>query len=133
MSAANSKFIADIERWTDRAEQKLDDSAKNIVKEVFIRIVHRTPVASGRLKGSWGLGMNVPEAIASTLDASGSITIAFMTTKLASMQIGGNIIIYNSQPYARRIEYGYSNKAPQGMVRITIAELPQIARMVAGQ
>jgi hypothetical protein len=133
VSAQNARFVADVDRWVGRTKQVMLDKSKAIVREVFIRVVRRTPVASGRLRGSWGLGINVPDEVRNELDATGSVTISFMSSKLAQAKLGDNMIIYNPQPYARRIEYGYSKKAPQGMVRITMAEIPQIARQVAKQ
>lgn len=39
---------------------------------------------------------------------------------------GLSIDITNSQPYAVRVEYGWSTQAPYGMMRRAIADYPQI-------
>lgn len=39
---------------------------------------------------------------------------------------GGTVKIINDQPYAYRIEYGWSGQAPAGMVRINIADFSGI-------
>ncbi len=34
--------------------------------------------------------------------------------------------VFNSEPYAERVEFGWSSQAPQGMLRITIKEWQSI-------
>lgn len=44
---------------------------------------------------------------------------------------GWNIVgkgdIVNHVPYIQYLEYGHSNQAPAGMIRVSLAEVPQIA------
>lgn len=37
-------------------------------------------------------------------------------------------VIHNDLPYAQRVEYGWSTQAPEGMMRITIKDLPSLIR-----
>ncbi len=42
-------------------------------------------------------------------------------------------LITNSQPYAERVEYGWSTQAPEGMLRRSIAEFPSILEQTCVQ
>lgn len=41
------------------------------------------------------------------------------------------VVIQNTQPYAVRVEFGWSTQAPEGMMRRAIAEFPAITDKIA--
>jgi len=75
-----------------------------VAEEVFRRIVERTPVDTGAARDSWELNF-VP----------------------AGHRISSDI------PYMNRLEHGWSQQAPSGMVRITLMELDDIAETIKRQ
>lgn len=77
---------------------------KKVALEVFKRIVARTPVDTGLARDSWVLSGSAP-----------------------------NYLISNPQPYINKLEHGSSKQAPAGMVRITLAELENIAETIKAQ
>lgn len=97
-------FGGDVAKWRksvlDDAEKAFRSVAMSIQKET----ARKTPVDTGRLRGNWMLGVNSPNA------------------EGLSIKLGDVVYITNNLPYARRIEYGYSKQAPEGMLRRTIAE-----------
>jgi hypothetical protein len=58
------------------------------------------------------------------MDTSGAATIARIAGQVTSVKAGGEVWIVNNLPYAGRLEYGYSQQSPSGMVRVTLANLP---------
>ena len=89
-------------------------------------VVDDTPVLSGKLKGSWqiltgaskGFDEKTPE------DPSGVITKARLQQKIRYLPIhmDWNLTFGSPVKYAHKIEFeGWSEKAPQGMVRKNIA------------
>lgn len=107
----------------DKAYKSAHAIHKELVTELFKRIKFRTPVGNpadwewpapknykpGTLKKSWKLKFN-------------------------GVSIKQNIVatISNPQPYAKRVEYGWSYKqAPQGMVRVTLKEFQPILKKAA--
>lgn len=44
---------------------------------------------------------------------------------------GKEIEIYNNQPYAVRVEFGWSTQAPEGMMRRALMEFPSILNQAA--
>jgi len=132
--AFNDKFRADIKRFKNKTNNKLDQYARAVVLEIDRRIVMKSPVDSGRFRANWNVGSGYPDTN-TTLDTdpSGSGAISKAQRELQSININGQIIyVTNSLPYSYKLEYqGWSMQAPQGMVRVTLAELSGILRSAA--
>lgn len=127
-------------------QQKVLDASANTVNatmfEMYGKIVSRTPVGNpslwhypvhkdydpGTLRNSWNISFNgtIRNSIgqfssSSKLEANGGISF-----KLDSNNKDKGAVISNAQPYALRVEAGWSTQAPQGMMRITVAEYQNI-------
>jgi hypothetical protein len=116
--------------------------------EVSTRTITRTPIASGQARKNWFPSIGTPiRAIdpmqiitragvknARAVDRLRSSGIPVQSPEAVSdvldrMKPGDVFWLTNSLPYARRLEYGWSkNQAPQGMMRISVAEWGQIVR-----
>ena len=95
----------------------------------------RTPVDTGRLRANWQFQAGSINTSTTAATDQGLAVLANMTAQINESQVGGRTYISNSLPYAQKIEYeGYSKtKEPQGMVRISLAEMPAaIDRLVKG-
>lgn len=104
----------------------------------YRNIVQRTPVGDpalwhppywpkgyvpGDLKKSWHISFNNKQRnlkghFASTSQVTSNYGLSFKVGT-TSKQFA---VIYNSQPYAQRVEDGWSTQAPSGMMKISIAE-----------
>jgi len=110
--------------------------------EMYKRIIDRTPVGDpslwnypappgyvpGTLKASWGLsfqntGRNALGQFVSGAQISNANGISL---RINSPNKALGATIYNTQPYAQRVEEGWSTQAPSGMMRITVAEYTTI-------
>jgi len=110
---------------------------KKIAKQAYVvtvqKVSRRTPVSSGLFKNNWFTALNAPsqqttQRIGGTFGdpqsnaADDAIGIQF--------DIGETLFLTNSLPYADRLEYGWSDQAPQGMVRISAGEWTQTVNTV---
>jgi hypothetical protein len=107
--------------------RKTGEDADKVVRQaslsVLDSVVKRSPVDTGRFRGNWQLTINTPAAGSLTVtDKSGAATIGRGLSALASYKAGPPVWITNNLPYARRLEDGYSDQAPQGMVRLTVQQ-----------
>jgi hypothetical protein len=93
-------FSKQIAGFNKKAEKKALVIFRAVGLNMFGRIVKRTPVDTGRLRNNWQMTSNV--------------------------QLGQRLFITNNLPYAQRIEDGYSQQAPAGMVKVTINEFDSI-------
>jgi len=98
--------------------------------EAFGRLIIRSPVDTGRFKGNWMIAAdNEPEGYdVNKFDKNGASTLG--AASALQFQLGQTIKIRNNLPYAVPLEYGHSQQAPSGLVRITSSELPQIVKNV---
>lgn len=118
-----SKFSLDISRFVDEAEQAVEATVKTVEIELFSRIILRSPVDTGRFRGNW----NVDQSSASQFtDVSGQVTLDRMTSDVLQSKVGGVTSFINALPYAEELEFGSSQQAPEGMVRITALEFGAI-------
>lgn len=107
----------------EKAYKTAHEVHKELVTEIFKRIKFRTPIGNpalwqypapkgykpGTLRNSW-------------------------TLKFNGISVKQNVVatISNPQPYAKRVEYGWSYiQAPQGMVRVTMREFEPLLKKAA--
>ena len=90
-------------------------------------IIYDTPVLSGRLRNNWipsiNQGANYSMLGVDTSKRKSKVrpVVAETTGKVLELKLGDTFYFTNNMPYAERIEFtGWSNKAPQGMVRKNI-------------
>lgn len=106
-------------------------SVRKIMLEVFTGVVMKSPVDTGRFRGAWVVsGRPYSPSDLDRFDKMGSETIREAVAKIRAMPFPGHpTYIINPLPYAQVLEYGRedgspgSMQAPQGMVRITLAEI----------
>lgn len=118
-------FSADISRFITKAGSNMDKAVRQTVVLASQGVIMNTPVDTGRLRGNWQFGHTFPAGQVELPDTSGAATIAKIAGQTMRLRAGGECWIVNNLPYAGKIEYGHSSvKAPQGMVRITLLNLP---------
>jgi hypothetical protein len=134
------QFDDNLNRILKKAGTNASAIARKVALELYTKVVVKSPVDSGRLRGNWNVGINAInsaeyEADVSKLGAmpSGSGMVRSMSA-LSTFKIGDVIYITNNMPYVYKLEYGlynagpktlggYSTQAPQGFVRITYKEI----------
>lgn len=95
-----------------------------LVAETDYWLKERSPVLTGRFRASWTIALGqVDPTVAPPVPKGGLATVA--APQIPAVAFGDVVYLANSLPYARRLEYGWSQQAPAGMVRITAAETPE--------
>ncbi len=111
-----------------QAVLNINKRAEKMVRGTVIgcasRIIKRTPVKDGTLRGNWqpSIGQPVTTEIARA-DKSGTMVTTDITREGQRLNIGSIFYMTNNLPYAARIEFdAWSQQAPQGMMRIEVLE-----------
>ena len=113
-------FADDVRAFADKTNAKLETAIRKIALDLFTSVILMSPVDEGRFRGNWQVAINnVPSGTVETLDPSGQAAIARVQASVQNFQSGQVIYLVNNLPYARRLEYGWSKQAPNGMVRLT--------------
>lgn len=133
-------FTTDLARFGEKGKFKQEQALRKVSLELFSRVIMRTPVDTGRLRGNWHTTQNAPargerelndDASPVRQDGEGS---SAAKTEMILEVLGADrptqFYLTNTLPYAGVVEYGSSKQAPQGMVRISVAEYQDIVSQV---
>lgn len=129
---SNDQFKRNFAKLMERAGKKPEMVVRALALAVGASLIQRTPVDTGRAKANWvpGIGVLVTTTTDAT-DKDGAATIGAIKQALATWKPGMTIYITNSLPYIKRLEDGWSQKAPAGMVRLTVVEWKDSVRRAA--
>jgi hypothetical protein len=151
MASQSVQFNVDLNRILKKAGDNASGIARKVALELYSKVVSKSPVDSGRLRGNWNVNVNSIDTTEYPIDASslGSMPsgagLLRSVSALSSFKIGDTIFVTNNMPYVYKLEYGlygdgaktvggYSRQAPQGFVRITykevVSDLENISRKV---
>lgn len=92
-------------------------------------VIEKTPVDTGRARGSWGLSLGSPgtyELPEGNYGPDGGAQRARAEQQNLDQLTGENpqdVWIFNNLPYIEALENGHSQQAPLGMVAVTLAEV----------
>jgi len=134
VSKRSSKFSIGVKNWVKKTNKHLNKVVVQINILIFETLVDRSPVDTGLFKGNWQVFVNTPdEDVVDTKDKNGSKTKATGRRILRSVQPGDITYMMNNLPYARRLEYGWSQQAPQGIVRLTVTQFKPLVALAIRQ
>lgn len=128
MATNANQFNAELEVFA-RGQVPEDVAAlkREVAGELLEGAVERTPVLTGFHRGQWGVSLDVPFTGRRPPDKDGSATIAAGKAVIAGARPSGghipDIHIGNNGPAIGDLENGTSDKAPQGILGITVEEV----------
>jgi hypothetical protein len=109
-----------------------DDFVEKAVKKLafdgFTSLVVLTPFDTGFASSLWRVGVNVTQEGAIPSPSGGVYAPA--TYGNPSIELGDKVHLYNNTVYIGRLENGWSQQAPQGMVEPTYSRLLAMAQQV---
>lgn len=109
-------FADQVRQFSDETKDNLDNVARKAALGAFREVVERTPVDTGRAKGNWFAQVN---GYSSATDETAGANDSGYLQVISGFAMGDFITLTNNLPYAMRLEYGWSDQAPGGMVRLT--------------
>ncbi len=112
-------FTEDMRRFAEKAKRGYVEVTTESLIDLSASIIIKTPVDEGTLANNWQASTDTP-APGTIVLGGGSGQKAKIKRSVAA-SIGGLYYFVNNLPYAGRIEFdGHSDKAPAGMVRVSI-------------
>ena len=135
---SSNTFAAQLEEFASFCMERADEVFYEIVLSLTSKIIEKSPVDTGRFKANWqyskngyttgslnqydiagagpyGKDQGVPHK---TVDAHAEARKEISANK---PKMGDTVYIYNNLIYSVPLEYGWSNQAPSGVVRINLA------------
>lgn len=129
----HQNFELQISNWVNKVKASVDEAFRGLVLEMAKRIIERTPVKTGYARGQWMAAVNAMPVGTLPADPDGVATLARIAAVVATAKVGDVIYLVNGADYSAALEYGRSEQAPAGMVRVTIMEAPAIAKQVTAK
>lgn len=135
MSEGFSKLVNDFALKTPK---RADTVIKKATLELFSKVILDTPVDTGRLRANWNVSFgSADESVNEDASDKAKSKTSSSTCKKAEEKIKADktymaIFLTNNMPYVKGIEYGRSQKSPQGMVRMNIALYNMFLRNAIG-
>ncbi|MFU6376422.1 HK97 gp10 family phage protein [Metapseudomonas otitidis] len=120
-------FVLSLAEFAAQSNEAIDASLREIVIEIGNSLIRMSPVDTGRFRGNWQFSIDAPaQGTLDTVDPAGAATSARLVGDALLFRAGETAYVVNNLPYAIPLEYGHSDQAPGGMVRITVARFQQI-------
>ena len=99
------------------AKEKANKAIFKATVKVWGSILKMTPVDTGRARSNWFIGMNVGSELVESTTSKGT---GYIKGELPKNIFGTKVYLYNNLPYIQALEYGHSEQAAKGMVRISL-------------
>lgn len=109
-----------LRRFGIKSKRKMVRVMRASVLEAAAQIIERTPVDTGFARAGWYATVNGV--------AQGE---TFASFEFQKAELGDRIGLASNVEYIRPLEYGHSEQAPLGMVRVTAALWPSIVGDIA--
>lgn len=116
-------------RLKTRSMARLDKIIIGGIEELGELTIARTPIDTGRAQSNWRVQAGAADI--TTTDETNARTLHGLDSLPARGAHAFTFYLTNSLRYAPKLERGWSDQAPQGMVRRTSGEWPRIVADVA--
>lgn len=111
-----------LDRFRNRMGEAVKQKAERVTQTLVDKFVRDSPVYTGQFRGSW----NVSEAKPVFIRAEGGTPnspLGMPSIRVKATTQFPVFYITNGQPYGQKLEYGSSDQAPHGIVRVNIASM----------
>lgn len=120
-------FSLDVSKFKNDAINSVDKTTRGTAIALWRAVILDSPVDSGRFRGNWFASFGAPSEITTTVsDKQGTRTASKAAQVVQSAPNNQTFWLSNNLPYAERLEFGWSDQAPEGMVRTNIARFQRI-------
>ena len=123
-------FSLQLSNFTNEATEELTRTQRAIIFELAKSIVMDSPVDRGTFRGNWRFSFSPAQQQLDIHDKGGGATLAELQRFIDGFN-GGTMWLLNGMPYGQMLEYGYSAKAPQGMVRRNVSRINAIVARIS--
>lgn len=120
-------FALDVSKFVEKAKKNPEKVMRQVSIKLFSAIIKASPVDTGRFRMNWMASGGTPApGITDATDKSGNKATGNATSFVLNASDWREFTLTNNLPYAQRLEYGWSQQAPQGFVRVNISRFQQL-------
>lgn len=120
-------FALDVSKFVEKAKKNPEKVMRQVSIKLFSAIIKASPVDTGRFRMNWMASGGTPApGITDATDKSGNKATGNATSFVLNASDWREFTLTNNLPYAQRLEYGWSQQAPQGFVRVNVSRFQQL-------
>lgn len=121
------KFSLDVRAFAEKAKKNPETVMRAVSIKLFSAVIKSSPVDTGRFRMNWQPGGPSPATgVIPGFDLTGNKAISAVVNFVNSSAQWQEFTLSNNQPYAHRLEYGWSKQAPTGIVRVNVLRFQQL-------
>lgn len=126
MAVSNLNFAAQVDEWVRATEQRMTAVFRESTQRVVSIAANGVPVDTGFARASVRASTeSMPSIISGSKGQEGQtygVDLGNVTLTIAGAQIGQTIYVGWTASYILPLEYGHSQQAPAGFVRLAAAQ-----------
>ena len=120
-------FALDVSKFVEKAKKNPETVMRQVSIKLFSAIIKASPVKTGRFRMNWMASDGTPASgTTDATDKSGNIAIGNATSFVLKSADWHEFTLTNNLPYAQPLEYGWSQQAPQGFVRVNVGRFQNL-------
>lgn len=120
-------FALDVSKFVEKAKKNPETVMRQVSIKLFSVIIKASPVDTGRFRMNWMASGGTPASgTTDATDKSGNTATGNATSFVLKAADWREFTLTNNLPYAERLEYGWSQQAPQGFVRTNVSRFQQL-------
>lgn len=120
-------FALDVSKFVEKAKKNPEKVMRQVSIKLFSAIIKASPVDTGRFRMNWMASGGTPApGITDATDKSGNKATGNATSFVLNAPDWREFTLTNNLPYAQRLEYGWSQQAPAGVVRTNVSRFQQL-------
>lgn len=108
-------FEDDIKRFSAKTSKAHDEITRGTTIALFNAVIMDTAVDTGRARGNWQTSVGQP--VTSQIERQGAEGAMAEVATNTPAGAGQETMLANNLPYIEKLENGWSDQSPQGMVR----------------
>lgn len=117
---------SDLKKFAQLTGKAMEQVVKESLIDTSTRIVLASPVDTGAFRGNWLSATGSADTRYNTQDTTEKL--GEMRATINGIALGEVFYFTNSLPYAERLENGWSQQAPAGVVKLAVAQWQQTVR-----
>lgn len=124
-------FSKQLTAFVSGTQEKIDKTVKGATVALATNVIAETPKDTGAAQGNWQASVGQPKT--GILDRTGADAAMADVAANVPDEAGSVVYLSNNLPYIQKLEYGHSDQAPQGMVRVNAVQWPKIVEHEAAK
>lgn len=120
-------FALDVSKFVEKAKKNPEKVMRQVSIKLFSAIIKASPVDTGRFRMNWMASGSTPaDGTTDATDKAGTTATSNAANFVLNAADWHTFTLTNNLPYAQRLEYGWSQQAPQGFVRVNVSRFQQL-------